>query len=56
MVSRVIVRTENEKTSRLVMKVQAFCEAKGLDHYYEYLDMLNPKTNVGKLINVVFTI
>ena len=41
---------------RLFKKVQGFCDEKISDTSYGYYGMLNPKNNVGKLRNGVFSI
>ena len=51
----VILVRKKIRIRRLFKKVQAFCEEKVLA-YQGYFGMLNPKTNVGKLKNGVFTI
>ena len=51
----IIVRKKIRKR-RLFKKVQAFCEEKVLRYLLGLFGMLNPKTNVGKLKNGVFTI
>ena len=47
---------EKSEKRRLFKKVSVFCEEKNLKYLLGYFGMLNPKTNVGKLKNGVFTI